>query len=281
VVAVLGEVASSRSLAMAPIAQANKIPMITPSSTNARVTEVGDYIFRTCYIDPFQGALMAKFIVQQLKLSKVAIFTDIKNDYSVGLSEFFKKQLLELGGEVVIEQSYSAGDIDFKAQLTAIRAAKPEIIYTPAYYTDAGLISRQARELGIQVPLAGGDGWDSAKLFEIGGAALNGNYFSNHYSTESDAPNVQKFITAYRQKFGATPDSLAALAYDAMHLLADAMRRANDLSGPVLRDAIAATKDFQGVTGSISFDANRNPIKPAVILQIKDGAARFVMAINP
>ncbi|HEV2064746.1 MAG TPA: ABC transporter substrate-binding protein, partial [Thermoanaerobaculia bacterium] len=178
VVAMLGHVASTHSLAAAPICQANKVPMITPSSTNPRVTQQGNYIFRVCFIDPFQGAVMAKFAADTLKVKKVAQLVDVRSDYSVGLQTFFRQHFKSLGGEIVSEQSYSAGDSDFRAQLTQIKATNPEAIYVPGYYTEVGTIARQARELGITVPLLGGDGWDSPKLWEIGGEALNGCYFS-------------------------------------------------------------------------------------------------------
>jgi branched-chain amino acid transport system substrate-binding protein len=279
--AVLGHVASSHSLAAAPICQSNQIPMISPSSTNPRVTQVGNYIFRVCFIDPFQGAVMAKFAADTLKLKKVAILVDVRSDYSVGLQTFFRQQFRQLGGEVVVEQSYSQGDSDFRAQLTAIKAANPEAVYLPGYYTEVGTIVHQARELGITVPFLGGDGWDSPKLWEIGGKALDGCYISNHYSTDDPNPVVQKFVADYRAKYGQTPDALAALAYDAAHVLAASIEKAGSTDGPKVRDAIAATKDFPGVTGSISINADRNAVKPAVILKLENGKFLLVETIKP
>ncbi len=279
--AVLGHVASSHSLAAAPICQTNQVPMISPSSTNPRVTQVGNYIFRVCFIDPFQGAVMAKFAADTLKLKKVAILVDVRSDYSVGLQTFFRQTFRQLGGEVVAEQSFSQGDSDFRAQLTAIKAANPEAIYVPGYYTEVGTIVHQARELGITVPFLGGDGWDSPKLWEIGGTALNGCYFSNHYSTDDPNPAVQKFVADYKAKYGQVPDALAALAYDAARVLADAIQRAGSTDGPKVRDAIAATKDFPGVTGNISIDKDRNAIKPAVILKVENGKYLLVETIKP
>jgi branched-chain amino acid transport system substrate-binding protein len=279
--AILGEVASSRSLAMAPIAQRYKIPMISPTSTNPKVTETGDYIFRACFIDPFQGTVMAKFASDNLKMKKVAILRDVKNDYSVGLANFFIETFKKSGGEIVIDQSYSAGDIDFKSQLTSIRAQNPDGIYVPGYYTEVGLIARQARELGITVPLMGGDGWDSPKLKEIGGKALNNSYLSNHYSTDSTAPETQEFVTKYKAAYGTLPDSMAALGYDATRLLADAMNRAKSLSPDDVRQAILETKNFPGAAGKITMDANRNPTKSAVILKVVDGDLKYVATINP
>lgn len=281
VIAILGEVASSRSLAMAPIAQNYKIPMITPSSTNPKVTEQGDYIFRVCFIDPFQGTVMAKFAKEQLKATKIAILRDVKNDYSVGLANFFTETFKKSGGEIVIDQSYSAGDIDFKSQLTAIRTKNPEAIFVPGYYTEVGLIARQAKELGIQAPLLGGDGWDSPKLKEIGGEAINQSYFSNHYSAEDQSPTVQNFVGKYKEVYHNTPDSLAAMGYDATRVLADAMTRTKTLNSTDLRDAIAATKDFAGVTGKITIDSQRNALKSAVVLKVENGDYKYQTTINP
>lgn len=281
VVAMLGEVSSSRSLAAAPICQGNKVPMISPSSTNPRVTQIGDYIFRVCFIDPFQGAVMAKFAANTLKVKRVAILVDVRNDYSVGLQTFFRDNFKKLGGEVVSEQSYSEGDSDFHAQLTQIRAANPEAIYVPGYYTEVGTISRQARELGITVPLMGGDGWDSPKLFEIGGDALNGCYISNHYSVDDPSPRIQKFVKEYKDRFKQSPDALAALGYDVAKILGDAIRRADSVEHSKLRDAIAATKDFPGVTGNITINSERNAIKPAVVLKIENGKFVYVETVNP
>jgi branched-chain amino acid transport system substrate-binding protein len=281
VVALLGEVASSRSLAAAPIAQSNKVPMISPSSTNPKVTQVGDYIFRVCFLDSFQGAVMAKFVTNTLKLKKVAVLYDVRNDYSVGLRGFFSEAFKGMGGQVVGEQSYSEGDSDFRAQLTQLKSLKPEAIYVPGYYTEAGTIARQARELGLTVPLLGGDGWDSPKLFEIGGEAIKGSYISNHYSVDDPNPVIQKFLKDYKARHGATPDALAALAYDAAKILADAIKRAGTTEGPKLRDAIAATKDFAGVTGTITIGPDRNAIKPAFLLKVGSGKFDLVETIAP
>jgi branched-chain amino acid transport system substrate-binding protein len=281
VVAMLGEVSSSRSLAAAPICQANKVPMISPSSTNPRVTQVGDYIFRVCFIDPFQAEVGARIAFETLKLRKVAILSDVRNDYSVGLQTFFRQHFKGLGGEIVAEQSYSEGDSDFRAQLTQIKSASPEAIYVPGYYTEVATIARQARELGITVPLIGGDGWDSPRLWEIGGEALNGCYFSNHYSVDDPSPAVQKFVADYRKRFNQTPDALAALGYDAARILADAMTRAGATNGDKVRDALAATKDFQGVTGKITINSERNAVKPAVVLKIENGKFVYVDTIKP
>lgn len=281
VVAMLGEVSSSRSLAAAPICQANRVPMVSPSSTNPRVTAVGDYIFRVCFIDSFAGAVMARFAAGSLKFKRVALLVDIRNDYSIGLATYFREEFRKQGGEILAEQSYAEGDSDFHAQLTQIKAVNPEAIYVPGYYTEVGTIARQARELGIKVPFLGGDGWDSPKLWEIGGEALNGCYFANHYSVDDPNPAVQKFVGDYKARYRAVPDALAALGYDATRILANAIRRAGSTAGEKVRDALAVTKDFPGVTGRITLNADRNPIKPAVMLRIENGRFVYVETLKP
>lgn len=281
VVAILGEVASSNSLAMAPKAQEAKVPMVSPSSTNPKVTEVGDYIFRVCFIDPFQGAVMASYSHGKLGHKKVAILTDTKSAYSEGLTEVFKKKFADLGGTIVGVVSYAKGDTDFRSQLTSVKKLKPEGLYVPGYYQDVALIAEQAKELGLKVTMMGGDGWDSDKLFELGGAAVEGSYVSNHYSSDDPSPRVQEFITKYKAKFGGVPDSLAALGYDSARVVIDALKRAPDASGPALRDAIAQTKDFPGVAGTITLDANRNPVKPAVVLKVEGGKFKYVDTVSP
>lgn len=281
VVAILGEVASSRSLEAAPICQQNKIPMISPASTNPKVTEAGDYIFRVCFIDPFQGTVMANFARKTLKLQKVAVLTDVKSDYSVGLAKFFKEGLVAGGGKIAVEQNYSGGDKDFNAQLTSIKAANPDGIFVPGYYTEVGLIALQAKQLGLTVPIFGGDGWESSSLVPIGGTALEGDYFSTHFSPEDTSPAVQNFVKQYKQKFNETPDAMAALGYDSVMILADAMKKTGSTDGAKVRDALAAEKDFPGVTGNLTMDANRNASKPAVILTIKNGAFKYVETVAP
>jgi len=255
--------------------------MITPSSTNPKVTAVGDYIFRVCFIDPFQGFVMAKFAKENLKLSRAAVLKDVKSAYSLGLTEVFTRKFTEMGGKIVGTESYSKGDSDFRAQLTAIKSQKPEAIYVPGYYTDVGIIARQAREIGIKAPLLGGDGWDSEKLFELGGSAIVGSYFSNHYSPDDPSPRVKKFLATYKAAYGMIPDSLAALGYDAANVAIHAMKQAPELTGPALRQALAQTKDFPGVAGTITLDENRNPVKPAVVLQVETGKTKYIATISP
>lgn len=281
VAAVLGEVASSRSLEAAPICQENKIPMISPASTNPKVTETGDYIFRVCFIDPFQGTVMANFARKTLKLQNVAVLTEVSSDYSLGLAKFFKEGFAADGGKIVAEGNYSHGDKDFSAQLTAIKAANPDGIFLPGYYTEVGLIALQARQLGINCPIFGGDGWESSSLVPIGGAALEGDYFSTHFSPDDTSPAVQNFVKAYQDRYHGTPDAMAALGYDSAMILADAIKRAGSTDAAKIRDALAATKDFHGVTGVISMDANRNASKPAVILTVKNGQFKYVDTIAP
>jgi branched-chain amino acid transport system substrate-binding protein len=280
VVALIGEMVSSRSLEAGPIAQQNKIPMVSGSS-NPNVTKIGNYVFRVCFVDSFQGTVMAKFALESLKKTRIAVLTDVRQDYSVGLSQFFKEYFTKNGGTVVAEQSYSSGDQDFKAQLTSIKAANPEAIFVPGYYNEVGRIALQARELGITVPLMGGDGWDSPTLTQIGGAAMEGNFFANHFSTEDQSPVIQDFIREFKARFNRDPDALAALGYDAAKVLLDAMVRAGSTEPAKVRDALAATKDFQGVTGKITIDENRNANKSAVVLTIKDKGFHYVETIAP
>lgn len=281
VVAVLGEVASSRSLAAAPECQKNKIPMLSPASTNPKVTEIGDYIFRACFVDTFQGEAMARFARNSLGLSRMVILRDIKNDYSVGLADFFEKTFRSLGGEIVDTQSYSEGDIEFRAQLTSVKGKNPDGIFVPGYYTEVGLIARQTRELGLIIPLLGGDGWDSPKTLEIGGTAVEGSYFSTHFSPDDPSPMVQDFIRKYRAQHGAVPDAMAVLGYDAANILLDAIRRAGTTESAKIRDALAATKDFQGVSGTISMDDHRNAKKKLVILKVENGRIGFHSTVTP
>jgi branched-chain amino acid transport system substrate-binding protein len=281
VVAVLGEVASSNSLAMAPIAQEAKVPMVSPSSTNPKVTEVGDYIFRVCFIDPFQGFVMAKYAHDDLKFTRVAILTDKKSAYSEGLTDVFQRKFTEMGGKIVGIEAYAKGDTDFRAQLTNVKKLKVEGLYVPGYYEDVGKIAEQSKELGLKVVMMGGDGWDSAKLFELGGQAVEGSFVSNHYSAEDPQPRTQEFIKRYTAKYGAVPDSLAALGYDSARVVIDAIKRSGKTDGPSLRDAIAQTRDFPGVAGTITLDEKRNPVKPAVVLKVEGGKFKYVSTVAP
>jgi branched-chain amino acid transport system substrate-binding protein len=282
VVAIIGAGASGNSLAAAPKAQTAKVPLIAPSSTNPAVTQVGDYIFRACYIDAFQGEVMAKFAANTLKAKKAAIMLDFNSPYSRGLTEFFEYSFARLDGQIVVKQSYKQGDADYRGQLSAIKAANPDVIYVPGYYGDVALIAKQARQLGLTAPLLGADGWDAPELWELGGDSLNDSYISNHYSADDPAENIQTFVRNYRQRYrNLTPDAHAALAYDALRFLVEAVQRAGTTEGTKLRDALAETKNFNGITGIISMDRQRNAVKSAVILKLLDTRYIYQETIQP
>jgi branched-chain amino acid transport system substrate-binding protein len=282
VIALLGEVTSGRSLEVAPLAQGAKIPMIATGATNPAVTQKGDYIFRVCFIDDFQGTVMAKFALADLKAKKVATLTSVSSAYSVGLAKFFKETFTAGGGTVVAEQKFNEGDKDFRAQLTAIKAASVDAVFVPGYYTEVALIARQARSLGLTVPLFGGDGWESEKLLEIGGDALNGCFYSTHFTPENKDPKTAEFVKKFKARWSnETPDAYAALGYDALYILVDALKRTGGTEGPKLRDAIAATKNFSGASGVTTLDKDRNASKPATIIAVKDGRLQFYKTVAP
>lgn len=287
VAAIMGAVASSNTLAAVQIATDNKIPLLTPTSTNPKVTvddngTVKDYIFRSCFIDPFQGTVMANFATKTLKAKTAVIYVDNSSDYSKGLAQFFEENFVKSGGQVLSKEAFLQKDQDFKATLTKIKSVNPEVIYVPGYYEEVGKIVKQARELGLNAPILGGDGWDSPKLAEIAGKeVLNNSYFSNHYSTEDKDPKVTKFVEDYKAEYNQTPDALAALGYDGAMMLVDAIKRAGSAEPAKIKDALAQTKNLQLVTGLISLDANHNPIKSAVIIELKNGIQTFKEKINP
>ena len=282
VVAVIAGGVSGNSLAAAPKAQASHVPFISPSSTDPAVTQTGTYIFRACFVDSFQGQVMASFAVNTLKAQKAAILFDFNSPYGRGLSDYFKLSFSKLGGRIVSEQSYAQGDADFKGQLSTIRSAEPDVIYIPGYYGDVALIAKQARMIGLEQPLLGGDGWDAPELWQLGGDALNGAYISTHYSVDDPSPAIQKFVEVYKQRYGnLLPDAHAALAYDATRILFDAITRAGSTESTPIRDALAQTKDFAGVTGLISMDADRNAVKPAVVLKLEDLKSIYQETIQP
>jgi branched-chain amino acid transport system substrate-binding protein len=280
---VVGENASSNTLAMARAAAQSEVPLISPSSTNPRVTsEGGPYVFRVCFTDTFQGRLLAQYGRQDLKLSRVAVLVDQKSDYSVGLSRVFEERFGELGGTVVSKESYAKGDTDFRGQLTRIKAAKPQALFIPGYYSDVGPLARQARELGLRVPLLGGDGWDSGEaLGELGGAAVEGALYSTHFAPDNPGTSVQQFLGRYQARFGHLPDALGALGYDAARVGIEALRRSGGVGGPALREQIARTREFAGVTGRITLGPDRNAVKPAVIVKLVHGRPRFATEVNP
>ena len=282
VIAIIAGGTSGNSRAAAPKAQASHIPLISPSSTDPAVTQTGNYIFRACFVDTFQGEVMASFAHNTLKATKAAILTDFNSTYSKGLTDYFKLSFGRLGGTIVSEQTYTQGDADFKGQLSTIRSAEPDVIYIPGYYGDVALIAKQARMIGLTQPLLGGDGWDAPELWQLGGDALNGAYISTHYSADNPSPEIQQFVDLYKQRYGnLLPDAHAALAYDAARLLFAAIARTGSTDGEKLRDALSQTKDFNGVTGVISMDANRNAVKPAVVLKLQDLKSIYQETIKP
>jgi branched-chain amino acid transport system substrate-binding protein len=281
VAVVLGEITSGRTLEAAPIAQAAKVPLISPGATNVEVTTKGNYIFRTCFIDDFQGTVMAKFARESLHLSKVAILSSVSSAQSVGLAKYFRERFTSGGGSISADQRYGEGDKDFRAQLTAIKAAGADGIFIPGYYAEAALICKQARDLGMKLPLLGVDGWESPDLIAIAGTAAEGCYISTHYSPESQNPVVVAFNERFQKRWGVASNALSVLGYDTAMLAIDAIRRAGTTDGSKVRDALAATKNFPAVTGSITFDAQRNPTKSAVVLTVKNGKFTFVQDVNP
>ena len=288
VVAVIGPNLSSATIAAGAINNGSKVLDIAPMATNPNVTvdpatgKTKEYNFRACFIDPFQGTVMANFAKNDLQATKAAILIDNSSDYAKGLAEFFKKAYTEKGGTVVIEESYLQKDSDFKAVLTKIAAAKPEVIYVPGYYEEVGKICKQARELGITVPIIGGDGWDSPKLVEIAGASsLNNTYFTNHYSPDSTNEASKAFVNTYAKTYKQKPDAPAVLGYDGAMLLADSIKRAGVYESAKVAEALAATKDFQAVTGKTSLDASHDAVKSAVIVGFKDGKQVYRATVNP
>lgn len=281
VVAIIGEATSGRSKIGAQIAQQNKVPMLTSSATNPDVTKVGNYIFRACFIDPFQGQVMAKFMTENLKFKKAAILRDVKNDYSVGLSDVFKEELKKMGGEIVDDIAYQEGDIDFKSQLTSIKTKNPDVIFVPGYYNEVALLAKQLKEMGMKQILLGGDGWSSPKLYEIAKDAMNGHYFSNHYTTESTDPKTVQFVKNFKAKYNEDADVMAALAYDATYMMAEAIKNAKEITPDAIRDGLAKIKDFKGVTGNITMNDNRDAIKSAVVVKIDGPNYKFVTSVSP
>ncbi|HOV37451.1 MAG TPA: ABC transporter substrate-binding protein [Spirochaetales bacterium] len=278
--AIVGSVMSKVSLAGSPIAQNKGIPMISSASTNPAVTLVGNYIFRACFIDPFQGSVAAKFAYNDLGKRTAAAIYDSGNDYTKGFAEVFRDEFTRMGGKITAFESYASGTSDFNAQLVKIKATNPDVIFIPNYYNDAGLIAKQAREMGIQSVLLGGDGWDSPDLFKIAGDAIEGGYFVNHFSKDSEIPAIQKFVADYRAKYNKDPDALAALAYEACMILVDSIKRAQSADPKAIRDALEQT-NLETLTGVIKFDQNRNPLKSAVILECRGGKAVYKGMVNP
>ena len=280
VVAIVGPLTSTCANALAPIAQQNKIPMITGTGTNPKITQAGDYVFRTCFIDPFQGTVISKFATGDLNAKTAAILYDNGNDYSKGLADYFKKGFEAAGGKIVASETYNTNDQDFNAQLTKIKPSNPDVLLLPDYYGTVGLIAKQARALGIKATFLGGDGWDSADLYKVGGDAVNGSYFSNHYSPDDTSPEVVKFISDFKAKYNVVPDAMAVLNYDAGKVLIDSIKSAGKDDPDSIKEAL---KKYNGtvVSGKITFDSNRNAVKSAVIIKVDNGKNTFVKKVNP
>lgn len=288
VVAVIGPNLSSSVIAASAINNSAKVLDIAPMATNPYVTvdqasgKTKNFNYRTCFIDPFQGTVMAKFATAELGVGNAAILIDNSSDYAKGLAQFFKENFVKEGGAVTAEESYLQKDTDFKATLTKIKATNPDFLYVPGYYQEVGLIVKQARELGMNMPIAGGDGWDSAKMPEIAGAAaLNNTYFSSLYSPDDSSDINKNFVAAYEKAYGQKPDVFAALSYDSALLVAEAIKNAGSTEPAKISEAMAKINGFSGVSGSVTFDDKHNPVKSAVILEYKDGAQSLKTKINP
>ncbi|MFE4898134.1 ABC transporter substrate-binding protein [Peribacillus butanolivorans] len=287
VTAIVGAATSTNTIAQVQIAQDNKVPVISPSGTSPEITykddKLNDYIFRTSFIDPFQGTVAANFATSEVKAKSAAIYIDSASDYSKGLAKAFKEQFIANGGKIVREEAYIAKDTDFRSTLTRLKSAKPDFIFLPGYYEEAGLIVKQARETGLDVPFMGGDGWDSPKLVEIAGAkALNNTFITNHYSSGDPDEKIQNFVSAFKAKYkDKSPDAFNALGYDTGYYLADAIKRAGSTDSEKIKDALEKTKDLELVTGTFTLDEKHNPIKSATILEFKDGKQVFNTKINP
>jgi branched-chain amino acid transport system substrate-binding protein len=283
---IVGSVASKCSNPLSDLCQSSHVVMITNASTNplVTVTDKGvrkDYVFRACYIDPFQGAVGARFALDNLKARTAAVLYDVGNDYSKGLAEYFKNTFTQGGGTIVLYKSYAKDDVDFSSLLTDVKQVNPEVLFLPDYYQKVGLIAKKARELSIPAKLLGGDGWDSPEMAKIAGKDIDGGYFTNHYSPDDQRPEVQDFVKKYKAKYGASPDALATLAYDATKIMLEAIRRAGTDKPDAVRDAMAKIADYPTVSGKISFDQNGNPLKSAVVLQYQDGQQKYVATVNP
>ncbi|MDR1702649.1 MAG: ABC transporter substrate-binding protein [Sporomusaceae bacterium] len=283
---VLGPAISSATLATVQVAQDNKVPVITPSGTSEKITfdngQVRPFIFRTCFIDPLQGTIMATFAQKSLNAKTAVLYIDNSSDYSKGLAKAFEELFVKNGGQILGQEAYLQKDQDFKSTLTKIKALNPDVVFLPGYYEEVSKILKQARELGITASFLGGDGWDDPKLVEIAGPeALNNSFFSNHYSSQDTDPNVVKFVAAVKKEYNKEPSGFIALGYDTAGLLVDALKRANSTDPQKIRDALEQTKDLVLTTSKVTIDSHHNPIKSAVIIEMKDGKQVFKEKINP
>lgn len=280
VVAIIGDVTTKPTLAVAQTSQQDNIPIITATATAAEVTLTGPNIFRACFTDPFQGELMASYASEKLGATKVAVLSDMADDYSSGIAEAFVAKAEELGMQVVADEKYQDGDVDFKSQLTNIKGQNPDVLFLPVYYEDLRLISAQAKEVGVTAQLCGADGWDSVLTDNFDSSVLNGGVFCSQYSTESTDERVQNFISAYKEKYEMDPNMFAVLAYDATNMMAQAISDAGSTDSQAIIDAMAAL-EYDGLTGRMTFDEDRNPQKSAVIVSIQDNAYKFVENYDP
>lgn len=286
VVAIVGSVSSKCSAPLSDKCEASKVPMITPTSTNPKVTVGEDgrrkaYVFRACFIDPFQGTVGARFVLDSLKATTAAVMYDVGNDYSKGLADYFRAAFERGGGQVPAFESYAKDDVDFSAILTKLKLSSPDVLFIPDYYNKVGLIAKQARQLGVRSVLLGGDGWDSPEMTKIAGDAIYGGYFTNHYSPDDPRPEVQQWVAKYQAKYGQRPDALATLGYDAALLLIEALRKSPNLTRDEVRTALQGITNFPCVSGNITFDADGNPIKSAAVLQYTADGQKYVTTVNP
>ena len=281
VLAIIGSQSSKCSNAGAPIAESAKVPQITPWSTNPNVTRGRSFVFRACFIDPFQGRVVAQFAAGKLKAKTAAVVYDVASDYNKGIAEVFRDEFTRMGGRIVGYETYNTKDTDFSAQLTKVKGAGPDVLFLPNYFNEVPLQVQQARKLGLTATVLGGDGWDNPELVKLGGAVMDGTYFSNHYSPDLDSPAAKAFIGAYQARFKAVPDAAAALTYDSAKLLFQAIAAAAKADPRAIREALAATKGFQGVTGSVTYTGTGDPVKGAVVIKIEKGRFVFDSAVNP
>lgn len=281
VLAILGPNASGNAIPAARICEDAKVIMITPWSTNPKTTENMKYVFRACFVDDFQGQVMAKFARDNLKANTAAVLYDVASEYNKGIAEIFKKEFEAMGGKVVAFESYTKDDKDFSSQLTKIKAANPDVLFLPNYYNEVPLQVQQARRLGLTCAIIGSDSWGSDELLKLGGKDLEGCFFSTHYAPDIATPEAQKFIKEYEAKYGKKPDDVAALTYDSLNLLLTAISKAGSLDRQKVRDALANITEFEGVTGKMKFKGTGDPIKSAVIIQIKDGKFTYFDSVAP
>jgi len=288
VVAIIGPNASRYAIPASEVAESSQVMLISPWSTNPKTTLVGDtgqskkYVFRACFIDPFQGRVVAKFAMENLGAKKAAVLYDVASEYNKGIADIFKATFEEIGGTVVAFETYTTGDKDFSAQLTKIKDAGPDVVFLPNYYSEVPLQIQQAHRLGIDVPFLGSDSWGSVELITLCGADCEGYYFSTHYAADAATPVATKFIEAYKTTYGVTPDDVAALTYDSFGLLFQALQTAGKIDRQAVRDAMAKIPKYDGVTGSMTFEeGSGDPVKSAVILQVKEGKFVWFANANP